>query len=92
MGEMRALRGVCEVDNIMSLFVFGESVSGDLCELSQVRGRIDVFGGVIDDNRLAAPLVVALLASISQYLATYITHVLGVLGATPLGRHEGPRG
>ena len=76
----------------MSLFVFGESVSGDLRELSQVGGRIDVFDGIIYGNRLAAPLVVALLASSRQFLPAYIAHVLNELCATPLGRHEGVRG
>ena len=76
----------------MSLFVFGESVSGDLLELEQVGGRIDVFLSFVDGNRLAPLLVVALLASSRQFLAAYPAHVLNELGATPLGSHERPRG
>jgi hypothetical protein len=89
---MRALLGVGEVDNIMSLLVFGESVSGDLLELEQVGGRTDVFLSFIDGYRLAPLLVVALLAGSRQFLAAYPAHVLNELGATSLGAHEGPRG
>ena len=92
LGEMRALLGVGEVDNIMSLIVFRESVSGDLLELEQVGGRTDVFLSFIDGNRLAPLLVVALLASSLQFLPAYIAHVLNELGATSLGSHEESRG
>ena len=71
---------------------FLEGDLGALDELEQVGGRIDVYGGVIDGNRLAALLEVALLGRSCEFIAAYIAHVLAVLGATPLGRHEGPRG
>ena len=92
LGEMRALLGVREVDHIMSLFVFRESVSGDLLELEQVGGRTDVFLSFIDGYQLAPLLVVALLTSSRQFLDAYPAYVLNKLGATSLGSHEGPRG
>ena len=44
LGEMRALLGVDEVDNIMSFNILLELESGALHELEQVGGLIDVFG------------------------------------------------
>ena len=92
LGEMRVLLRVDELHHIMSSLVFREYVTGALDELEQVGGRIDVLGGVIDCNRLAAPLVVALLSSSREFLAAYPAHVLAMLGATLLVRYEGPRG
>ena len=41
LGEMRALLGVDEVENIMSLFIIRELESGALHELEQVGGLSD---------------------------------------------------
>ena len=89
---MRALLRVDELDHIISILVFLEGDLGALNELEQVGGRMDVFGGVKDANRLAAPLVVALLGGTCESLAAYAAHVLAMLGTTPLVHNEGPRG
>jgi hypothetical protein len=89
---MRALLRVDEVDNIMSLMIFLEFESGALHELEQVRGLINVFGSFNDRNRLAPLLVVVLLLCSRQLPTAYSAGVLAMLRATPLRRHERPRG
>ena len=93
LGEVRALLGVLELDNIMSMVIFGELVSGALSELEQVGVRIDVFGCLNNGNlRLAPLLVVALLLGIRHLPTAFSAHVLAMLRSTPLGWHERPRG